>query len=189
MSEYVIINGELYHYGVKGMKWGKRKTEKWAKAKHQPSSFKSSYLAGLYASTGSQRVRKALEKSNEQDAKNWTRAKEDYKRYKKAESEKKELKEDVKEYRKLRDDFGKSLNKSISRKSTNRDAVSNMNKLSKVTEFVNSKYESRGRDYTAKMLDMVDKKDAARARATIAGVIGASAAATVGLAWLESKFG
>lgn len=25
MSEYVIANGELYHWGVKGMKWGVRK--------------------------------------------------------------------------------------------------------------------------------------------------------------------
>ena len=25
MSDYVLINGELYHHGVKGMKWGVRK--------------------------------------------------------------------------------------------------------------------------------------------------------------------
>ena len=26
MSDYTIVNGELYHYGVPGMKWGVRKT-------------------------------------------------------------------------------------------------------------------------------------------------------------------
>ena len=27
MSNYIILNGELYHYGVKGMKWGVRRTK------------------------------------------------------------------------------------------------------------------------------------------------------------------
>lgn len=27
MADYVICNGELYHYGVKGMKWGVRKSK------------------------------------------------------------------------------------------------------------------------------------------------------------------
>ena len=31
MANYVVYNGELYHYGVKGMKWGVRKTQNQAK--------------------------------------------------------------------------------------------------------------------------------------------------------------
>ena len=58
---------EFYHHGVLGMKWGKRKT--------QPSSIRSSVLAGTYAATGSKRVGKALDKSNAKDAKRWEKAK------------------------------------------------------------------------------------------------------------------
>ena len=76
MYEYnMTYPNELYHYGVKGMKWGKRKTRRWAEAKHQPSSFKSSVLAGAYAATGNKRIAKALDKSNDRDAERWERAK------------------------------------------------------------------------------------------------------------------
>lgn len=75
MGNYILHNGELYHYGVKGMRWGVRKTEKWANSEHQPSSVKSSALAGLWAATGNKRIAKALEKSNDVDAQNWERAK------------------------------------------------------------------------------------------------------------------
>lgn len=80
---------ELMHYGVKGMKWGVRKTRKWATSKHQPSSARSSVLAGVYAATGSKRVGKALEKSNARDAANWQRAKKEYKEYSKRQANKK----------------------------------------------------------------------------------------------------
>ena len=71
---------ELYHYGVKGMRWGKRKVRKWATSKHQPSSARSSFLTGMYAATGSERIGKALDRSNDRDAENWKRAKKEYKR-------------------------------------------------------------------------------------------------------------
>ena len=48
----LISEDYLMHHGVKGMKWGVRKSERWANSKHQPSSFRSSYLAGAYAATG-----------------------------------------------------------------------------------------------------------------------------------------
>lgn len=80
----IFYESELYHYGVKGMKWGVRKTRKWATSKHQPSSTKSSALAGIYAATGNKRVGKALDKSNSRDAANWERAKKDYKNHNQA---------------------------------------------------------------------------------------------------------
>ena len=67
----LISEDYLMHHGVKGMKWGVRKSERWANSKHQPSSFRSSYLAGAYAATGSETVGKKLDKSNDRDAKKW----------------------------------------------------------------------------------------------------------------------
>lgn len=46
-QNYVISNGELYHYGVKGMKWGVRKQKRYAdrvsymKKKHSASGYRS----------------------------------------------------------------------------------------------------------------------------------------------------
>lgn len=42
--KYVIVGGELCHYGVKGMKWGVRRTEKQkAKARKKIAKLKSKY--------------------------------------------------------------------------------------------------------------------------------------------------
>lgn len=78
MWEYTHYD-ELYHYGVPGMRWGRRKTRKWATSKNQPTSAKSSFLSGVYAATGSKKVGRALDKSNDRDAENWKLAKQRYK--------------------------------------------------------------------------------------------------------------
>lgn len=49
------------------------KTDKWSRTDNQPSSVKSSILAGLAFTTGSETIHKALDKSNDKDAERWIR--------------------------------------------------------------------------------------------------------------------
>lgn len=53
MSNYVIINGELYHHGVKGMKWGVRK------------KYKSTSLKAARARRANEKIDKSFKEWNE----------------------------------------------------------------------------------------------------------------------------
>lgn len=41
MSEYILVDGELYHYGVKGMKWGRRKRYNYTDVDRKRDAMKS----------------------------------------------------------------------------------------------------------------------------------------------------
>lgn len=56
-TNYIIINGQLYHHGVKGMKWGVRRFRQKARAAYSASS----------RTFGEKRRQKAMEKARTYD--------------------------------------------------------------------------------------------------------------------------
>lgn len=95
MSELYLV-----HHGIKGQKWGvrrfqnpdgtlteegKRRARKdaesgneWATSTYQPSSFKSSVLAGFYAATNNKKIGEMLDRSNNEDNVRWKAAQKSY---------------------------------------------------------------------------------------------------------------
>ena len=65
MSDYVIINGELYHHGIKGMKWGQRKAKDTGSAQKvlRKSPFESE--SNFKRRQEEQRSREAIRRHNE----------------------------------------------------------------------------------------------------------------------------
>lgn len=90
MSDYIIYNGELYHYGVKGMKWGRRraarktyknaKNKAFSKYEREINDIEKGYKRGQMLSKNDQ-AREARAESNYKKA--VAKAKSDYKQAKK----------------------------------------------------------------------------------------------------------
>lgn len=139
MANYIYKDGELCHYGVPGMRWGVRKTRRWATSEQQPSSKKSSFLAGVYAATGSKKVGKALDKSNSKDAENWKRAKEAYAKTQKSNTPKK---------KKISELSDNELQAKI-------DRLNLEKKYKELSTTVNPPKSTRGRDFTLRVLEKI----------------------------------
>lgn len=114
MSDYIYNNGELYHYGVKGMKWGHRKKDSYAARRVRGHAGPGLYVGnkrkiegykrdlqrldnGEHLSIGIGKKRQAAYDARDRKALEKGIAKAEAKEAKKA--EKKQFKQDLKEFR------------------------------------------------------------------------------------------
>lgn len=196
---------ELYHYGVKGMQWGVRKNkyitvrqgfknaraagkDAWRKSVSENGgklAGKNKQIAVYKNPIAMRRGRKASLDAYKNAQRESIKSDKAYN--KQLRSEQKEFKSDVKEYRKLRSEFARSLSRSVSKKTTEKDRDTNTKKLLNVKNYVDNKTKQKGRDYVERVFQQANKKDRAASRIKIGTFIVSATAATVGLAYVQSK--
>lgn len=105
MSDYIITpDGELYHYGVKGMKWGHRKRPERSDLRKRYDSAKSAMRESYkkYSKSFDEAYNKSISayspvrKHRENNAKRWETASKDAERYASARDKYKEVKKERK---------------------------------------------------------------------------------------------
>lgn len=199
MSDYVITRvdnpDELYHHGVKGMKWGQRKAkseyhQSLTRAKTAYKSNKKKIDAGYTKAsemfdkkTNGGRVRnKKAEQAFDKAADKWASdrksAKADYKKTKTsikrtAKAQKKEFKADVKNYKKNANILDLSVNKDGS-----------VNVTSRADTMKKSIAAKKGESYANKVVKQYQKQER---RETVA-MLTSAAVTTAGYAYLMNKY-
>ena len=163
----VTKESELMHYGVPGMKWGVRKDQ----------SYRQDLGGGVTAIWPSKRAFEKAEKKRLSTAKKSL-----------TKDDKNQLKKDTKEYQKLRDDFGKSLMKSVEKKTTEGDTNQNLLKMKKVYDYLDDKAAKKGRTYAELMINQANKQRKAENVAVGTAFVVTAAAILAGTTYIESKF-
>lgn len=168
-------NDELYHHGIKGMKWGHRKAAPMTSIDRARANYKSAKKA--YNRSFSKASKKALsayspsKKQRKANDARWDRAINDVKKMNKAKSvykaEKKVFNSDVKQYQKNQGLYDLSINKN--------GTVTAISKASMVKDSISAK---KGKAYADKVAKTANRRNA---REFIVGyaTTGAAIAATM----------
>ena len=173
MSDYVVMNGELYHYGVKGMKWGVRKD------RSSGPSYRSTGIRSALARRANEKVDEGFKdwnenskkKSNAVDlGKKATAAKLAYERDKSDKGLKTAYKQANKEYKKALSE-NTAYRKGVIRKEVGQDASRKyLSEAKKVKKQLTA--DPNNKQLQKKYNELMSKHDVERANARRAVYVG-----------------